>query len=366
MKKFLYAAMAATVLFASCAKEDNGNGGSKDEAQLTIKLSGVVQSAPGTRAVEGQGSTAVGTIQLQNGHIFVIDALGVVIENEALNVGQATTGGGQIMTNPVPSDSRVYIIGNIPAGDAATIPTLGTFGAIQTAVSAISSQTNYRQAALANSDGAPAAITVNAGGTTADVNVSIKPLISRMELVQVKGKANIKSFDVTGVYVDSYHPNFTYVGGFNGTMHSQGSSKTFTQILADGMGDTGTWTATDAATSGIFIADPQTGANGDVWAYQVASGALPRFIIELDNISYEDASSAVVTLTGKHYLTVQSYTGLGSLTFERGKIYRIGATNGIEFDEDDLGTTPNPTDLQLTVEVSIDEWDLVTPGANLQ
>lgn len=358
----LAAAAALTMGVTSCSKDDNGGAGQGDKTptQLSIKLSGVIQSAPGTKAIEGQGLTAPGTIQLTSGHIFVIDPLGAVIGNEALNVSQATSPTGQLFTGQVPSDSRVYIVGNIPSADQATIAALGSFSAIQAATSLMTTQTDYDEAALANSDGAPASITVNASNNTATVNVSIKPLISRMELVQVKGGTSIKAFDVTGVYVDDYYPSFNYAGGHSGAIVSNNQGTTFA-----GLGDASTWSATDAVTPGTFIADPQTSGNGDVWAYQVASGALPRFIIELDNIEYEDALNNTVTLSGKHYLTVKSYTSLGSATFERGKIYRIGAANGITFDENDITITPNQVDVDLTVEVSIEEWVLVTPDANL-
>lgn len=356
----MLAAAALTLGVTSCSKDGDGkNPADGTKTQLSIKLSGVIQSAPGSRAVEAPGKTTVGTIQLNGGHIFVIDALGAVSHSEALNVSQATGALGQVLTAQVASDSRVYIIGNIPTSNASTIAGLTSFSAIQAATSALTTQTDYAEAALANSDGAPASITLGANNT-ATVTVSIKPLISRIELMQVKGASTITAFDVTAVYVDDYYPSFTYGGNYSGTILSQGQDKTTFNIP----GNTGTWSATDAVTTGTFIANP---GNGDVWAYQVASGSLPRFIIELDNIEYEDGNGDPQTLTGKHYLTVKSYTGLGTgvTTFERGKIYRIGAANGITFDEEDITITPNQEDVDLTVFVEIEEWVLVTPEAEL-
>lgn len=355
MKKVSFFSMLAAAALmmgvTSCNKEGGSNPGS-DLKQVSIKIAGVIQS--GTRAVEAPGETAAGTIQLTGGHIFVIDPLGAVTHNEALNVAQATNT-GQTLGAQVPADSRVYIIGNIPAADQAAIAGLTNWSGIQAATSAMTTQGDYTEAALANSNGAPAAITVT-GTTTATATVSIKPLISRLELVQVKGGANIKAFTVTGVYVDSYYPSFTYGGSYSGTIFSQGQGGTFS-----GIGDAGTW----AATGTPLVASPDLGlGDNELWAHNVASGGLPRFIIALTGIKYDDGGTEVdLGNTTSYYLTVTGYTGVTA--FERGKIYRIGGTNGITFDEDDLGLTPNPVDIDLTLTVSIEEWVLVTPNAEL-
>lgn len=358
IKQLFVAALAATTLFASCSKENN-NETTKETTQLSVKISGVVKS----RAVEAPGETTQGTIQLTNGHIFVINPLGAVIYDEALVVADAT-GAGQVLGQSVPADSRVYIIGNIPSADVTTIAGLATFDAIKTQTSAMTTQTDYTEAALANSDGLPASITV--ATTTATVDVSIKPLISRLELAQLKGGANtagdaITAFTVTGVFVDSYYPSFTYIGGNSGTIFDQATSATFT-----GIGDAGTW----AASGTPLVAAP---ASGNVWAYNVASGGIapliPRFIIRLSGVKYTPNGGTEIDLgTTSYYLTVTDYkvSGVSVPAFERGKIYRIGAANGITFTPDDLALTPNPVDIDLTVNVSIDEWELVTPDAVLQ
>ncbi len=349
MKKvLLMTAAIAAMVFTSCSKDENGGAG-KDATHVSIKVSGVIQS----RAVEAPGSTAIGTIRLNDGHIFVINPMGGVTYHEALNVIQATTGSGQVLGQAVAADSRIYIIGNIPSSDLATISAKTTITDLQAAASLMTTQVDYRDAALANSNGIPASI-VPGANNTATVDVSIKPLISRLELTQIEGGTNITAFNVKGVYVDNYHPSFTYAGGFAGTMFSQDQSATFT-----GIGDAGTW----AATGTPLVAAP---ASGNVWAHNVASGALPRFIIALDGVKYKVGSDPEVDLSGTtYYLTVTGYNNLGSTVFERGKIYRIGGTNGITFGEDDLGLTPNPVDVTLTLEVTIEEWVLVTPDAIL-
>ncbi len=361
MKKvLLMSAAAAAIIFASCAK-DGGNDVNNDAkiGQLSIKLSGVVSS----RAVQDPGLTADGTIQLDNGHIFILNPLGDVTYNEALDPTEARTTDGQLLAQQVANDSRVFILGNIPAADAATITALTSLNAIKAAVSALSTQTDYAHAALSNSDGAPASISFKEAGTGANegkdiytTTVSIKPVISRIELGKVTGSGNITEFTVSGVYLDDYYPSFTYGASFSGTKYEQKQSTVFTGA----QGDAGTWAAASLA------AVP---AAGKVWAHNVAAGSLPRFIIALEGVKYMDGATEVDLTGTTYYLTVTGYDGVTA--FERGKIYRIGgdATNGsgkgIEFDEDDLGITPNPTDVLLMVKVSIDEWVLATPDAIL-
>ncbi|NDV67011.1 hypothetical protein [Bacteroides sp. 224] len=352
---FKYAMMtiaALTMGLTSCSN-DNDKVAESEPQYLSIKISGVVQSP--TRAVEAPGETTVNTIKLNDGHIFVINPLGQVTYQEALNVSQATNA-GQILTTAIPADSRIYVIGNIPTADNATITALTDFNAIKAATSALTTQTNYKEAALANADGQPTAI-IPGASNTATVNVSIKPLISRLELTQVKGIGDITNFTVKGVYVDDYYPQFTYAGLYAGTKFSQGQSTTFA-----GIGDAGAWAHTS------LVAAPAT---GNVWAHNLAAGGLPRFIIELEDVKYNPGISAgaplgEVDLSGTtYYLTVTGYNNGGLTAFERGKIYRIGGNNGIEFDQDDLGLVPNPVDVDLTLNVTILEWEVVTPTANL-
>ncbi len=145
-------------------------------------------------------------------------------------------------------------------------------------------------------------------------------------------------YEVTGVFVDDYFPEFNYVGGGVGTIFSQGDDTTFT-----GIGDTGSWTA-DA--SGVAVAGPA----GEVWAYNLAAGSVPRLIVRVVEAGGETK-----------FITVTGYTGVTS--FKPGYIYRI---NNIEFTGENLTEEPNQEDVSLSVKVSITEWKLEEPDAILQ
>jgi hypothetical protein len=332
--------------------KDGGNARTGGEpTRLSIRLAGVVSPS---RAVEAPGLIAANTIQLTGGHIFIISPLGAVIDQAALVVAEAQ-GAGQAFPREVPADSRVFILGNVPS-DAPAMNTLTTLDAVKAVACAVTTQTDYTGATLANSDGQPAGFAASDGEAT--VAVSIKPLISRLELVKIEGKSDITAFTVTGVYVDDYYPSFTLGGGYSGTKFSLGSTTAYT-------GDAfykneGAW----AAAGTPLAATPEASVgSGEVWAYNVAPGSLPRLIVRLSGVKYDAGEGEVDLGATPHYLTMTGYDNLGSATFERGKIYRL--SSGIEFDHDDLGLTPNPVDIDLTVTVAIDEWVVVTPDAVL-
>lgn len=344
---------AATMIFASCSKDEEGINIGVKETQLSIKLAGVIT----TKAVEEPGVTGEGTIKLNNGYIFVLDPSGSVVHKEALDV-DAAQAGGQRLANKVPLTSSVYIIGNMPDGFNAS--GLSSLSAIRAAESEITTQRDYKMAALANHDGQPQSVQIEYDGT-ATATVTIKPLISRIELGKIKGKSNILSFKVTGVYVDSYKPYFTYGGTGGEEQFEQNQS-----IFYNGINfykDEGEWTADGTP----MVAMP---ADGTVWAYNVAAGGLPRLIIRLTGITYEKSGQTVDMSNNTYFLTITGYQGMSTSAFERGKIYRIGGSangedNGITFDDEDLSDTPNQKDVNLTVRVKISEWEMAYPTAIL-
>lgn len=357
MKKILLMAATAAMIFASCVKE-SGNPTIEDgKAKLTVKITGA-KADPESRALEAAGVES--GLTLVNGHIFVIDAAGnVTAQSEAIDVAEATNA-GQTLTAEVSSDSRVYILGNIPSD--VVVANLNTLVEIKAAVSSIANNTNYINAAMTSSDGLEKNINVTGTGDTATaaVSVTLSPLYSRMELLKLTGDENIVSFSVAGVYVDDYYASFTLSGGTTATQWNQEQTTDFTTPLADKMGNDDGWDSTPVGSVATAVPSATT-----VWAYHMASKGLPRFVIHLDEVVYKDANSVEQTINDDRYITVTGYTDgdadpTNDLTdFARGKIYRIGGADGIEFGPEDLGFTPNPTTVPLTVKVDIIQWDIV-------
>jgi hypothetical protein len=368
MKKYFFLAVLATaVIFTSCSKEETPS----DQIKATIRLAGISSRAieapaPGT----APGETPTGTITLRNGHVFVINQSNVVTSSVPLNVTEAQSVAGQEIGG-IPSTSRIYVVGNIPATLLSAVTGQSTLNGILTLVSDIEvlEGYNYTGVVLANNNGLPAVmdnVTAAAPGSgnygTADVSITLSPLISRLELVQVQGAGNILSFDVTGVFVDDYHTGFTWSGGNSGNSGANGlnfyTHGQATPILAYApwFHDAGEWPSDNLVATPATVLIPNA-----VWAYNLPSRGLPRLFIRLENVTA--AAGFLVDPNKVYYVTVTGYTGLGSATFERGKIYRIGGANGITFDETQIAEVPNPDGVDLTLTVLIQEWQIVTPGA---
>lgn len=358
MKRILFIATAVALIFSACTKE-GGNNQAPSKLNVLIQIPNV---KPATRSIGDSGVTPAIQIPITGGHIFVITPQGNIENDVALDVALATST-GQVLA-AVPSDSRIYVLGNVPAD--VDVSTLMTLDQLLNASSDIFAQDDYTVPALGNVNGNPVGITITSD-TTGEVKVVIAPLYSRIELAQVTGGTNaeggvVTAFNVTGVWVDAWHPEFT-MGGLNaGTIYNQFISTVFTPNT---MGDEGTWAATDVA--GTLTAVPEA---NKVWYHHVPAGGLPRLIIRVDGIKYQPTTGDEVDLSGDdpYYITVRSYTDGGTpLTqFKAGHIYKVGGAAGISFKApDNIHVVPNPADIELTLTVEVQDWVIVNPDAEL-
>jgi hypothetical protein len=360
-KSFFLAAFAAVVLFASCSNEDTTPVVNNQETTLSISLAGVVSP----RAIEEPGKVATGTIQLDgSGHIYVLNGAGLVDYQEPIKAA-AFTVAGQELERKVLNSNSIYVIANIPSGLISVAATLTDINAVKAFAALVSTQADYTYAALSNVDATP--VLISSGTTTpitdgfrVNLRVPVNPTIARLELSAIRTSDDrILSFDVVGVMVDDYYPQFNFGGTFAGTQYKHRSETNLNHYTGTALGqwhsDFNTWSSDNN------IAHP---GNGDHWAYNVAAGALPRFIIKIDNI-VTDAET--IDIVGARFLTVSGYTGV--TVFEKGKIYVVGGAGleggGIEFELEDLHPVPNPEEVEVIVNVDIVEWTLSTPPAIL-
>jgi hypothetical protein len=392
--KFVIVALAAMAL-ASCAKEQNANTSDEQQARVTINLKGVASAK--TRAIEAPGVETEGTIILTNGQIFVLSPAGAVEYTEPLDIADAAEDGEnyQILGQDVASDSRIYIVGNIPAENT-TLVDATSLTQIKLESAAITDQEDYTAVALANVDGEPILIEVtkeieteeNLATIEAEANVTIEPVISRIELGKVTGSEEIAGFTVAGVYVDDWYSEFTFGGSYAGDLYVQGTEKVFpstaavtagfTTFLGDAADEEGEWDATSADATDLatnpFFAIP---AEDMVWANNVNAGNLPRLIIKLTDVVFlvdEDLDPLTDPTEQPQeddlYLTVTGYTvnSTAISTFEAGNIYSIGGGvdgSGITFGPGDTSLEPNTGEVTLEVNVDIKEWVVVDADAEL-
>ncbi len=361
MKKVYFLAAAAAAMLAGCLNDDNGNdnpeetgGGSKaDLTSLTIRLGNM---GVRTRSLEGKGKTDGGTNQLSNAHVFILDEAGTdVIDYAPVVVNsdlEAIKGAGWIFPDPIPTGSKVYVLGNVHGDYNRTVKDLATLEEINAFTSDIWTQTDYNLATMANEDGAPVDLVAATSGS-ARVSVEVAPVISRLELHSLQGGGNIRGFSVTGVFLTGYHTAYTYGGGF-----PAGSQPVDNTVeLATNGGMTGDDLQYPAIAQGDPLRAEMTGNR--IWAYNVAARSMPLLVVRLENVLIGGTLQA-----GPLYLTVSSYGG--TTEFKAGKIYRI---NTLSFTEENLELAP-VADGGITAEPT--EWefdeltpDISTPGAKI-
>jgi hypothetical protein len=388
MKNFKNSILAATALIlglTSC----NGDLPRTDNEERVLSIQ--VSSAPQNKALQGSGQAT--TADLSSGVIFLIASDNTVVGQQSLilggGTGAADSPGGQVI-GTYPSNTRVFIVGNVAeVYDAAAYTALtgaATWAAIRGMTQTVASYANATAAlpVLSNHSGQPASMSV-VTSTTASVNVSISPVTARLELGIVTGgvwtdpvvatsQTRILGFTVSGVYADNYFSNFNYAGIGSGAVFSQGPATTFT-----GIGDTGIWaaSASDWAASVAPVAAPPVAIPANRWAYNVPAGTISRLIVAVTNVTYEVTTDGGTTwvagasiLPGNtYYLTISDYrTGLGasgiwSNDFARGTVYGI---DNITFVTANLHNTPNPTDVSLTVQITVRPWSYQGLNVDLQ
>ncbi len=188
---------------------------------------------------------------------------------------------------------------------------------------------DYTTPPMANEAGKPAIIKVN--GDEGLAEIKLQPLYSRLELHQITSLNRVR-YTVAGVYVDSYYSRFTMTGDGSGEVWNQEQDTDFT--AASENGNVGESNIGDVATGDEWKSmennNVATPSGDNVWAYHMAAGA------------------ADITVSG-----YKSDSDEWNGKFEPGRIYKV--TN-INFDENDLGPTPNPKEIQLVVKIEVLKW----------
>nr|AIA99559.1 hypothetical protein [uncultured bacterium contig00003(2014)] len=384
MKKMSLLALATTLVLGlgSCSKNSNESPQQPDgTTRLKIQLAGV--KAPNTRALESPADENDLTVVESRSLIFVADPTDQIVQVVNIVLDEATSNPGQVLDLPVPLGSSVYVVANIPTADYTTLHGKQTLTDLKAAVSQITTQqatevAEYQSPVIANLDGTEALVpTTDTGGDGVEtVSIEVEPLISRLEVVSLEADEDpqgylITDFEVTGIFIDEYFPAFTYTGA------ASGSAISLIEALETAAGDA---SATAAVYTGWEMKDDADGpwsadgspalvqpGGGDVWAYNLVAGGLPRIVIRLDNIEYTNpAGQTGLELTGARYITVEGYTGSkGSISsFDRGEVYRVGTIDtdtgesNFKFNFSHLGLTPDEQSVSLTVSVEVLPWNV--------
>lgn len=353
MKKsnLLFAALAALTFF-SCAKENNETDAASEDAKLTIKIAN--PTTVGSRAVEDIGTEVVATVNYPNSVVFVAATTGGVKKAITLDAAAGTTGGQTI--DKVPTLGQVFVLANVPADQLDAAKALPTMKAIQDYVIKTAAAGTFPNVVLSNATGA--GVTYTATGAedatkTANVAVSISPAMSRLELPKIglTTEATVKSYNVTGVYIDRVFESFT----------PKGDKGTGTQVDIKQSIDNATIAYYKDVTNISSTAGVVVPAAGKAWAYQVPAGDTPNIIISVNNVVMTDGSFFDGVDGAKPYYITARLDG----TVVRASIYPMA--DGILFSEANLHPEPNPdmTGAEINVKITPVKWTIGNLGYDL-
>ena len=218
------------------------------------------------------------------------------------------------------------------------------------------------------------------------VDVSLKPVPSRIELKDVTaqklpagvewGGVDIQSFEVRGFYVNSFYET-GFLDATDDPNRARIDNESDPENYTKNAYTTAEWGfMCDEPTEGQMTSQAGTEGSNVIWenivtdrnnkyfGYMVIKGIPVDVVIKL-NVTFTDGSNADKYLTIRNYKYAPDQDGYTAgdvvSTFERGTVYRV---NNVPFDVRDLTDVPYEQTTSLTANVEVLPWAGVdvTPG----
>lgn len=379
--KFKYLALMASVIllagFSSCSNDDGPVPDEKTGGTKTVKFK-ISGGAPATYSESAVGTATA--VTFTDGELFFADNAGNILGHYGITSGQTSgsninltqlTGAGVTLTDLSDDITKVYVVGNVPAG--VTLGATNLIADVKSEALKVQTQVDFTDVTLYGENDLTNTGTTSASGNPIfEATVVLNPIVARIELADMTGIGSIISYEVEGIFVDNYYSeaaldgtvdaaklvnNGAFAAKFNNEGET-GSAYTATPSLLESVFD---WY--DPAKADVsLVAKPATG----VWAYNVfaasgAGSAVPRLIIRLKNIAITGVNGDAPVADVK-FVTISGFkdasTAAVLTSFEAGKIYKISAAK-LEFDENDLSVTPNNALIDVNVDVKLADWTVV-------
>lgn len=366
--KFNYLALAVIALslgFSNCSNNDNpDDGNDKESKSVFLKISGGKIST----YAEGSPATDGATVGFSSGDIYFVNASGAILAHYALSSATTNLATGNIKLDDIKAGQ---LISNLPGqvssihvfGNTSGLPTTGNISAVKATLKNV-----ITQGALAsvNLYGTTNTLTPTSGNDYT-ASIDLKPTVARIELTDITSTGVITGFSVDGIFIDNYY----YQAAVDGTVAGANLVNNISDatLFLDNSSVYPTARKTfvyDYFASGITatsqVAIPTVASS--VWGYNLfantagsGSFAIPRIVIRLSNITTSDLS----TYSNPQFITVKGLKeGTSSLTsIDAGKVYNIGA-GALTFKESDLTPAPNMGAIDVTVTVTLAEWEVVS------
>jgi len=373
MKKLCVTLMALVAVFlVSCSTETDiieENDGGKD-VTLTISTSPLTKSLDDTQV--GKKAPIDAGKELI---VYFMDATtpsAKTVASYKLTDTQITaiqTGTGVTFTNLDPSVVSVYVVANVPSthsdnSDALPATAPGTtLTAINATVMNIYDQqtTDAASVVLANTSKTVVGLTdlnttASNGNKNYEADITLTPIVSRIQIAKISKDGTISSFDLAGIYIDNFYQEMT-IGGALTTPIKAAVGKVTDFNLST------TAAPTPYKENGqLFdeVKSPLTtldlAPSGKVYGYQffptsTGLSTVPYIILKLTNV----VGTTRTFPNSAYYVAVKAYKdgSTSFASFEPGKIYTIA---NIPVSENNLVTDPTQNLINVTVNVTIAPW----------
>lgn len=333
--------------FSACSNDSADQKDLGPEKSVTVKL----LTTPISKAADKTSVPYGALTPVNDVTVFFLDDNDRTVSAKGTMTGAEITS-GKTFTGVNPATTKVYIVANSNHGGSPLFPGLNSIGLNQTKsdIEALSASAGSQMGSTAMGidnallSGEAALVQVNATDYT--VNVPITPAVCRFEVTSITGYGDITAFDLEGIYLNTYYPQFTIGGGSAGTYYGISTTATeLTNNVASFMKDAGlnksgslTYTNTDPA---------------NVWAYMVpVYTTSPRIILRLDNLAVNSLPMSPST----QYITVKNFkdaTTGEAVVLKRGEVYVV---KDIRFTANDVTINPNQDDINVTVTVEVKGW----------
>ncbi|MEG1673029.1 MAG: hypothetical protein RRZ83_00950 [Alistipes sp.] len=363
MKKFnLWTLLMAALAICSCS--NNNDEALLPSADQTMQVMVRIETSSLTTKAISAPTTEGSTIPIQNGTVFFISAQGYIVSRGAINKTQLVT--GQLFKGVNFSATEVYIVANYLAGSATEtkLAACTTKNEILSLTESIVTLTGIDHLVLVNitpTSGADAAIydaKIKPGTPYNKAYVLLCPTLARLEITDIKTvDPVIVKYSISGLYIDNFYSAFymacnkggaekrVFGGQINNLNNNTYPNRDGHEVTSD---SEGTIRATSISTGGIWCyhATPTSEIEMD----------LPRIVVVFKSITIR-IGTTTRTYSNK-FLTVTGYvdsTNTPIAKLEAGKIYRTPA-GGFMFRYGDLTETPNPSKLEVTINMNILPW----------
>lgn len=371
MKKILLVALAATMIFPSCMKENDVQ--KNDGNVLVVKLPDNV--ALKTRAVEDQVATNSET-EISNITVFLLNGNSVVATDK---FDDAEIQGGAKRIEQVPAAvNRVILVANVPAANQADVEALTSASAIHSYPFTIASQNDGNDIKNQTFIGDQASFTSpgdplnHTDHDYKEAAVTLNALTARFEIGAVKEGTGIKSVDLVGVWINAYYADgsikddevvtnpFTSNYWVTDPVTNPASNAAFDAVSITNAYDPTQYF--DGASDEVTVA-----AGSKVYGYQVFAGDNIPHVILLVKGEYADGHYADGNKYFLGYVTFNKYhDGVSDIkSIDSNVIYKMGVgATGIAIDADMITDKPEKEKFDLAIKVTITKWTEknVTPG----